>query len=467
MPTLRYKDRIDLYSDAGECIAEEIPLEAISPLHNPYIRQLLKFIKSSAFIDLKKIQTMAQAGRAGHTTSLRQDEIQMPWHGRDWPIVQNAKAIAGYVEDILKTSQLNGGGDDTEVRLFEGDQKLMIKISDLRMDCASCRAPVFTLSGLAVAQAISDLFNITPETDPDGCAFLKNILYGRYPQTVTFQPGNPVSGFLAPPQQEEGLGTGYKTILINHLVALANKRTFDAVALASILEQGAQFEMGNALGWYERYNLLGLAYQGLNANNLALDLIVENKSGTVGDVVRSLMQKALENGVIHPRGKQFPDVLPSGYKLYTSDDIPLWNAYSCAGLLSACLVNVGASRAAQCVSAVLGAFGDMLCFESGGLPDPDCGRIMGTGLGFCFYTHSIYGGAGPGAFPMDHVLVKHTSGFFTPCVAGAMCLDAGTQVFSPQMTSAGFFKLREEFPIFQDPLNKVAEAALELNNKLR
>ena len=464
---MRYKDRIDLYSDAGECIAEDIPLEAISPLVNPYIRRFLRLIKSIAFVDLKAIETMARAGRAGHTTSLRRDEVQMPWHSRDWPILQNAKLIADYVEDILKTTQFNGVEDDTEVQLFEGDQKLMIKISNHRMDCASGRAPVYTLSGLAVGQAISDLFNITPETDPDGCAFLKNILYGRYPQTVTFQPGNPVSGFLRPPQTQEGIGTGYRTIIINHLAALANKRTLDAVALATMLEQGSQFEMGNALGWYERYNLLGMAYQGFNANNLVLDLVSENRSGTVGDIIRALMQKALETEVIRPKSDKFPDVQPSGYKFYTSDDIPMWNAYTCAGLLAACIVNVGASRAAQCVSAVLGAFGDLLCFESGGFPDPDCGRVMGTGLGFCFYTHSIYGGAGPGAFAMDHVLVKHTSGFFTPCVAAAMCLDAGTQIFSPQMTSGGFFNIREEFPIFQNPLQKIAEAALEIKKKIK
>jgi len=272
---------------------------------------------------------------------------------------------------------------------------------------------------------------------------------------------------LGPPQEQEGIGVGFKTIMINHLVALAGKRTLDAVALATILEQASQFEIGNALGWYERYHLLGMAYQGFNAGNLVVDLVKENKSGTVGSVIRSLMRKALEDGVIRPKGDKFPDVQPSGYKFYTSDDIPKWNAYSCAALLSACIVNVGASRAAQCVSAVLGAFGDLLVFESGGLPDPDCGRVMGTGLGFAFYTHSIYGGAGPGAFSMDNVLVKHTSGFLTPCVAAAMCLDAGTQIFNPETTSGGFFKIQEAFPIVRNPLQKVAEAALEIKDKIR
>ena len=87
----------------------------------------------------------------------------------------------------------------------------------------------------------------------------------------------------------------------------------------------------------------------------------------------------------------------------------MWNAYSCAGLLAAVIINIGASRAAQGISAVMSTFGDLLIFESGGLPDPDFGRIMGTGLGFAFYTHSIYGGAGPGAFQMDRTIALRTA----------------------------------------------------------
>ncbi|MHA1384862.1 MAG: coenzyme-B sulfoethylthiotransferase subunit beta [Candidatus Helarchaeota archaeon] len=467
---MKYKDVFDLYSDTGECIAEDVPLEAISPMYNPYLQKILETFNSTAFIDLEKVQNMFSRGRAGHTTSVRQDEVQMRHYSRKLPIIKDAKEIAERIKDIIEVVPINGHGNgepDTEVRLFNNNKSILVKMSKERMRLAAGRAPVYTVTGLAFAQAISELYDITPETDPDACAFLKNVVFGRYPQMVTFQPGNPVSSFLIPPMQQEGIGLGYRGITINHIVALANKRTFDAVALTSVLEQGCQFETGNAIGWYERYCLLGFAYQGLNADCLVLDLIEENGDGTVGNVIHSLMKHALEDGVIMPRGDTFPDVQTGGYRLYKTPDFPLWNAYSCAGLLAACMVNVGASRAAQCVSAVLAGFGDLLAFESGGLPDPDCGRIMGTGLGFCFYTHSIYGGAGPGAFPMNHVLVKHTSGFFTPCVAAAMCLDAGTQIFGPETTSKSFFTIRNEFEIFHNPLQKIAEAALEVKKKLR
>ncbi len=465
---MKYKDIFDLYSDTGECLAEDVPLEAISPMYNKHVQKLLKIFRTTAFIDLEKVQNMFSRGRAGHTTSVRQDEVQMKQYSRKLPIIRQAKEIAEKMEEIIDIKPLDGNGEkDTEIKLFNNDKMILVKMSNQRMGISTSRAPVFTITGLAFGQAVSEIFDITPETDPDACAFLKNVIFGRYPQTVTFQPGNPVSSFLNPPQQQEGIGLGYRGITINHLVALSNRRTFDAVALTSVLEQGCQFETGNALGWYERYNLLGFAYQGLNADCLVLDLIEDNGDGTVGTVIHSLMKRALEDGVIEPRGDKFPDVQTGGYKLYKTPDFPLWNGYTCAGLLAACIANVGASRAAQCVSAVLAGFGDMLTFESGGLPDPDCGRVMGTGLGYCFYTHSIYGGAGPGAFPMDNVLVKHTSGFFTPCVAAAMCLDAGTQIFGPEATSKGFFTIREQFEDFKDPLIKIADAAIEIKKKLR
>ena len=77
MVWLKYKDIFDLYSDSGECLAEDVPLEAISPMYNPYIQEVLETFKSTAFIDLQKAQDMFSRGRAGHTTSVRQDEIKM------------------------------------------------------------------------------------------------------------------------------------------------------------------------------------------------------------------------------------------------------------------------------------------------------------------------------------------------------------------------------------------------------
>lgn len=89
--------------------------------------------------------------------------------------------------------------------------------------------------------------------------------------------------------------------------------------------------MGNAIGIFERYQLLGLAYQGLNANNMVYDLVKSNgKTGTIGTVVHSVVERAIEDKVIKA-GEKFP----SGFVMYEANDVPMWNAYCAAGTLAA------------------------------------------------------------------------------------------------------------------------------------
>jgi len=452
---VKYEDKIDIYDDLGNCLAEDLPIETLSPLNNPYIIRILNLMKSTAFVNLRKIETMIQKGNFGYTSISRQDEISMPWHGRNWAIVENAPIIAEKMKEILK---VHNGQDDTNVQLLSGNDIVMITLPTRRVQAASGRDPPFTITATALGQALAETFDVNPNTDPDGVNIIKNAVVGRYPQTVAFQPGNPIFSFLRPSSQQEGLGTGFKTITINHIVALAEKRTFDAIVLTSILEQAAQFEMGNTLGWFERYSLLGFAYQGLNADRLVFDLIKENKEGTIGDIVSSLIRCGLEDEVIK-RGRGFPYKLFSEYRMFSTKDYPLWNAYTCAGLLAACIVNVGASRAAQSVASVFSGFSDLCMFESGGLPDPDCGRVMGVGLGLTKFSHDEGGYGGIGALTLNHDLIRHTSGFISPCLAAAMCLDSGTQIYRPEITSGVFFRVKQILPILTEPLKKVAEAA--------
>ena len=156
----------------------------------------------------------------------------------------------------------------------------------------------------------------------DGC-YVKSAVWGMYPQTIDLEGGN-VKSILEVPQKDEGVGYALRNILCNHNVVITKRNTMNAAALSSIFEQTGVWEMGDAIGQWERYQLLGLAYQGLNANNMVYSTVKENgKNGTIGTVVASLVGKAIEDKVI-----KVEKTLPSGYKVYTSTDIPMWNAYA-------------------------------------------------------------------------------------------------------------------------------------------
>jgi methyl-coenzyme M reductase beta subunit len=243
-------------------------------------------------------------------------------------------------------------------------------------------------------------------------------------------------------------------VAVNHVAAATGKRTMNASALSSIFEQAGVWEMGDAIGWNERLQLCGLAMQGLNANNVLYSLVKENgQEGTIGSVVASTVEKAKAAGVIKE-----DTTWPSGFKAMKTDDVPAWNGYCAAGTLAATIVNCGAARGAQAVSSTLLYANDLIEHETG-LPGCDFGKVMGTAVGFSFFSHSIYGGGGPGVFNGNHIVTRHSKGFAIPCVAAAVAIDAGTQMFSIEATSKIIGIVYGEIPEFKDPITAVAKAA--------
>jgi methyl-coenzyme M reductase beta subunit len=121
------------------------------------------------------------------------------------------------------------------------------------------------------------------------------------------------------------------------------------------------------------------------------------------------------------------------------------------------MVNCGAGRFAQAVSSTLLYFNDLLEHETG-LPGCDYGRVMGTAVGFSFFSHSIYGGGGPGIFNGNHVVTRHSAGFAIPCVVAACALDAGTQMFSAESTSKIYGETYGKIEEFAKPLQHIAKA---------
>jgi len=411
---------------------------SLAPTRNKAIKKIILETKRSVAISIAGIQGALASGKMGGKGR------HILGRGLNYDLVGNVDALAAKVKDLVKVDN----GDDTNVKVLKGGKSLLVQVPESRMIAGADYMSATTVGAAAVTEAILDMF----KTDMYDAPIVKGAVWGSYPQTMDLMGGN-VASILSIPQNNEGLGFSLRNIMANHIAAITNRSAINSSALSSIYEQAGIFEMGGAVGMFERHQLLGLAYQGLNANNLLHDVVKENgKTGTIGTVVQSIVSKAIEDGIISVDKKA-----PSGYNFYKANDVPLWNAYAAAGTLAATLVNCGAARAAQGVSSTLLYFNDILEKETG-LPGCDYGKVEGVAVGFSFFSHSIYGGGGPGVFNGNHVVTRHSRGFAIPCVCAAVALDAGTQMFTIESTSGLIGDVFGGIPEFREPIKAVAGA---------
>jgi methyl-coenzyme M reductase beta subunit len=430
----KYKETIDLYDDTGKLLKSGVPLEKISPVINPATRKIIDLTKRTVAVNLAGIQDGLKVGKVakGHVLGR---ELNLD-------IVGNKDAVVSKIKEMVQVAE----GDDTNIREFNGGKLILVEVPKVRLEAASTYDVAVTTVAAATTLAIVDQFNV----DPFDAAMVKAAVWGSYPHTMDLSGAN-VTSILSIPQNNEGLGYALRNIPVNHVVMMTNKNAMQGAALSSTFEQAGMFEMGNAVGPFERAQLLTYAYQGLNANNLVYDLVKANgATGTIGTVVQSLVERAIEDRVITP-GKK------GGYfQFYNTKDPMLWNAYTAAGTMAATMVNCGAGRFAQAVSSTLLYFNDLVEHETG-LPGCDYGRVMGTAVGFSFFSHSIYGGGGPGVFNGNHVVTRHAAGVAIPCVVAAMALDAGTQMFSPESTSKIYADTYGKVDVFNKPIQQIAQ----------
>jgi methyl-coenzyme M reductase beta subunit len=431
-------DKIDIYDDRGKLLESGVDLMDIAPTRNAAIQNIIKDTKRTVAVNLAGIEKALESGKMGG--------LGRKILGRElkYDVVANASAIQDSVAGFVRAKE----GDDTNVKVLAGGKQLLVQVPSVRALVGADYVSASTVTGAAVVQAIIDMY----KTDMFDAPIVKSAVWGSYPQTMDMKGGN-IASILSIPQNNEGLGYSLRNITTNHIAAITGKKAMNAAALSSIFEQVGMYEMGNAVGPFERHQLLGLAYQGLNAGNFVYEIVKENgKNGTIGTVVQSTVEKALEAGVI-----SVDKTAPSGYKFYKANDVSMWNACAAVGQLAATMVNCGAGRAAQNVSSTLLYFNDILEKETG-LPGCDMGRAQGTAVGFSFFSHSIYGGGGPGIFNGNHVVTRHSRGFAIPCVCAAVSLDAGTQMFSVEKTSALVGSVFGSIPEFKEPIKAVAGA---------
>ncbi|AKB60055.1 coenzyme-B sulfoethylthiotransferase subunit beta [Methanosarcina mazei] len=431
-------DTVDIYDDRGKLLESNVDIMSLAPTRNAAIKKIILDTKRSVAVNLAGIQGALASGKMGGKGR------QILGRGLNYDIVGNVDAIAANVKKLVQVDE----GDDTNVRVLKGGKSLLIQAPSSRMAAGADFMAATTVGAAAVTQTLIDMF----KTDLYDAPIVKSAVWGSYPQTMDLMGGQ-VQGILSIPQNNEGLGYSLRNIMANHVAAITNRGAMNAAALSSIYEQSGIFEMGGAVGMFERHQLLGLAYQGLNANNMVYDIVKENgKDGTIGTVIESIVGRAIENNVI-----SVDKTAPSGYKFYKANDVPMWNAYAAAGTLASTLVNCGAGRAAQNVSSTLLYFNDILEKETG-LPGCDYGKVQGTAVGFSFFSHSIYGGGGPGVFNGNHVVTRHSRGFAIPCVCAAVALDAGTQMFTIESTSGLIGDVFGSIGEFREPIKAVAGA---------
>jgi len=433
----KYKDSIDLYDDEGKLLKSNVSLEKISPLTNKGALQVIDLTKRTVAVNLAGIEDSLKTGKMGGKMN------QILGHSMNCTCVKDCDALSAKIKDMVQVS----AGDDTKITKIGGGKMLLVEIPSARMHAAATYDVASTNVAAAVTYALIDQYKVGMF---DG-AYVKGAVWGTYPQTMDMQGGNVIS-ILSIPQNNEGLGYALRNVPANHAVMMTHRNAVQGAALASTFEQAGMFEMGNAIGPFERAQLLLYAYQGLNANNIVYDLVKKNgKTGTIGTVVQSLVERAIEDKVIKAgkKGK-------SGFISYETKDPMLWNAYASAGTLAATMVNCGAGRFAQAVSATLLYFNDLLEHETG-LPGSDFGRAMGVAVGFSFFSHSIYGGGGPGVFNGNHVVTRHAAGVGIPCIVAACALDAGTQMFGPEHTSKVYQDTFGQLDAFKKPMHAIAK----------
>ena len=429
----KYSDTIDLYDDEGKLLKSGVALDKISPLVNPATRKIIDLTKRTISVNLGGMEKGLRAGKVGKGQILGRE--------LDLDIVANKDAIIAKIKEMVEVEE-----GDTEIKEFNGGQLILVEVPKVRLEAASTYDAAITAVASATTYALIDQFDI----DAFDGSMVKAACWGGYPHTVDMS-GAGVTSILNIPQNNEGLGYALRNIPVNHTVMITQRNAMQGAALSATLEQAGEFEMGAAIGPFERAQLLLYAYQGLNANNLVYDLVKANgATGTIGTVVQSLVERAIEDGVITP-GKK------GGYfQFYDTKDPMLWNAYTSAGTMAATMVNCGAGRFAQAVSSTLLYFNDLLEHETG-LPGCDYGRVMGTAVGFSFFSHSIYGGGGPGIFNGNHVVTRHAAGVAIPCVVAAAALDAGTQMFTPEGTSKIMGDTYGQIDVFSKPIQEIAK----------
>ncbi len=219
---MKYKDKIDLYSEEGKLLESNVPLEAISPILNPAIKKIIHTLMRSVAVNLEGIEKSLANGTVGG------EGCKIPGRELQLDIVKNANVIADKVLEKVRAKK----GDDAEVQILAGGKQLLVKSPTLRLEASAEYTTSLTNIASAVTQTIIDVFNVSM-FDAD---MVKAAVWGRYPQSINLMGSN-LASVLGVPQANEGLGYALRNISAAYVAMICKKNALNTAALSSILEQ--------------------------------------------------------------------------------------------------------------------------------------------------------------------------------------------------------------------------------------
>ena len=91
----KFDDKIDLFDDRGNEIASDVPIEAISPLRNPAIQNIVKGVKRTVAVNLEGLEKSVKTGAVGG------DKSRILGRELDLDIVANSGAIAEKMKEMI------------------------------------------------------------------------------------------------------------------------------------------------------------------------------------------------------------------------------------------------------------------------------------------------------------------------------------------------------------------------------
>ena len=264
----KYKDTIDLYDDEGKLLKSNVTIDKISPLVNKGTAGLIDLTKRTVAVNLGGIEEALKTGKFGGKSN------QILGRSMSCSCVKDCDALSAKIKEMVQVE----AGDNTKITKVGGGKMILVEVPTARMNAAATYDCASTAVAAATTYALIEQYKVGMF---DG-AYVKGAVWGTYPQTMSMDGGNIVT-IMSIPQNNEGLGYALRNIPANHAVMMTHRNAMQAAALMSTFEQAGEFEMGAAIGPFERAQLLLYGYQGLNANNMVYDLVKKNgKTGTIG-----------------------------------------------------------------------------------------------------------------------------------------------------------------------------------------